>query len=83
MYTAGRGVAAVCYALSILLSAKTVNGSYLVKGKPVTDFSHSEEEAVQFTGIVPFLLENDIVAKGANYSKSDDWQSYIIADGHF
>ncbi|RLA24827.1 MAG: type 1 glutamine amidotransferase domain-containing protein [Gammaproteobacteria bacterium] len=82
MYTAGKVVAAVCHAPSVLLKAKAVNGSYLVKGKSVTGFSNSEEDAVQLTGIVPFLLENEIVAKGANYSKSDDWQSYIIADGH-
>ncbi len=82
MYAAGKAVAAVCHAPCVLLNSKAVNGSSLVKGKSVTGFSNSEEEAVQLTGIVPFLLENELIAKGANYSKSDDWQSYIIADAH-
>ncbi|SHE21965.1 type 1 glutamine amidotransferase domain-containing protein [methanotrophic endosymbiont of Bathymodiolus puteoserpentis (Logatchev)] len=82
MYASRKAVAAVCHAPSVLLKAKAVNGSSLVKGKSVTGFSNSEEEAVQLTDIVPFLLENELIAKGANYSKSDDWQPYIIADGH-
>jgi len=82
MYAARKVVASVCHAPCVLLKAKTVNGSSLIKGKSVTGFSNSEEEAVQLTGIVPFLLENELIEKGANYSKSDDWQSYIIEDGH-
>lgn len=68
MYASRKAVAAVCHAPSVLLKAKAVNGSSLVKGKSVTGFSNSEEEAVQLTDVVPFLLENELIAKGANYS---------------
>jgi putative intracellular protease/amidase len=31
---------------------------------------------------VPFLLEDELKAKGANYSKVTDWQPYAITDGY-
>jgi putative intracellular protease/amidase len=41
----------------------------LVKGKKVTGFSNTEEEAVGLTNVVPFLLEDALKANGASYSK--------------
>jgi putative intracellular protease/amidase len=52
-----------------------------VKGKSVTGFSNTEEDAVQLSGVVPFLLEDELQAKGASYSKADDWHPYAITDG--
>jgi len=54
----------------------------LVKGKSVTGFSNSEEDAAQLSEVVPFLLENELKTKGANYSKADDWHPYAITDGN-
>ncbi len=48
----------------------------------MTGFSNSEEETVQLTEIVPFLLENELQALGANYSKSSDWHPYVVTDGY-
>ena len=78
---ADKPVASVCHAPSVLLNVKLSNGEYLVKGKKVTAFSNTEEEAVQLTDIVPFLLEDALQSKGAIYSKVDDWHSYAITDG--
>ena len=78
---ADKPVASVCHAPSVLLNVKLSNGEYLVKGKKVTGFSNTEEEAVQLTDIVPFLLEDALQAKGATYSKVADWNSYAITDG--
>lgn len=78
---ADKPVASVCHAPSVLLNVKLSNGEYLVKGKKVTGFSNAEEEAVQLTDIVPFLLEDALQSKGAIYSKVDDWHSYAITDG--
>lgn len=75
MYASRKAVAAVCHAPSVLLKAKAVNGSSLVKGKSVTGFSNSEEEAVQLTDVVPFLLENELIAKGANYSNLNSYNT--------
>lgn len=82
MYASEKIVAAVCHASIVLRKAKAPDGNPLVKGKSVTGFSNSEEDAVQLTEIVPFLVEDDLKSKGANYSKTNDWQPYVITDGN-
>lgn len=74
-------VAAVCHAPAVLLNAKDEKGDPLVKGKKVTGFTNTEEAAVELTDIVPFLLEDELKNKGGNYSKKDDWASYVVIDG--
>jgi putative intracellular protease/amidase len=74
-------IAAVCHAPSVLLNVKDNSGTYLVKGKNVTGFTNSEEEAVGLTDVVPFLLENELKNKGGIYSKKEDWAAYIVKDG--
>ena len=78
---AGKPVAAVCHAPSVLLNVKLPNGDPLVKGKKVTSFTNTEEEAVALQNVVPFLLENALKEKGALYSQADDWSSYVVTDG--
>lgn len=82
MYASGKPVAAVCHAPAVLRNTKAPDGSYLVKGKSLTGFSNTEEDAVQLSGVVPFMLEDELKAKGANYSKADDWHPYAITDGN-
>jgi len=82
MYASGKPVAAVCHAPAALRHTRAPDGSSLVKGKSATGFSNTEEDAVQLSDIVPFLLEDELKAKGANYSKADDWHPYVIADGN-
>ena len=76
-------IAAVCHGPAALLNAKGDNGELLIKGKKVTGFTNTEEEAVKLTKVVPFLLEDALKAAGAGYSKKDDWQSYTVQDGQF
>jgi putative intracellular protease/amidase len=78
---AGKPVAAVCHAPAVLLKAKGPNGLPLVKGKKVTGFSNSEEAAVELTDIVPYLLEDQLVALGGEYQKVEDWNSLAVVDG--
>lgn len=80
-WSAKKPVAAVCHAPSVLLNVKDENGVPLVKGKSVTGFTNSEEAAVQLTDVVPFLLEDELKAKGGRYSKKEDWASYVVKDG--
>ncbi|NNC58406.1 MAG: type 1 glutamine amidotransferase domain-containing protein [Erythrobacter sp.] len=77
----GKPVAAVCHAPAVLRHVKGEDGEYLVKGKKVTGFSNSEEEAVGLTDVVPFLLEDMLAEKGGTYSKGEDWSSYVLEDG--
>jgi putative intracellular protease/amidase len=74
-------IAFVCHAPAALVNVKAINGDPLVKGKQVTGFSNTEEEAVQLTKVVPFLLEDELTKHGAHYSKGADWASYTKQDG--
>ncbi|MFC3607891.1 type 1 glutamine amidotransferase domain-containing protein [Stutzerimonas tarimensis] len=78
---AGKPVAAVCHAPAVLLNARGPDGEYLVKGKLVTGFANSEEAGVELTDVVPFLLEDELRARGGQYSKGDDWGPYVRVDG--
>ena len=73
-------VAFVCHSPAALKNVK-VDGEYLVKGKTVTGFSNTEEEAVQLTDVVPFLLEDVLKANGGNYERVADWESFVVEDG--
>ena len=81
MLAAGKPVAAVCHAPGVLRHAKTADGKPLVQGRQVTGFSNAEEAAVQLTDVVPFLVEDQLVALGGLYTKGPDWQPYVVSDG--
>ena len=78
---AGKSVATVCHAPAALLRAKDQNGDPLVKGKKVTGFSNSEEAAVELTDVVPYLVEDQLIAMGGVYQKVEDWNSLAVVDG--
>ena len=78
---AEKTVASVCHAPSAFLNIKDANGEFYVKGRSVTGFSNSEEEAVQLTNVVPFLLEDELIARGGNYHKNADWTPFAVQDG--
>jgi len=78
---AQKPIAAVCHASAAFLNLKDAEGEFLVKGKAVTGFSNTEEDAVQLTDIVPFLLEDELIKRGANYQKTDDWNVFTLEDG--
>jgi putative intracellular protease/amidase len=78
---AGKSIALVCHAPGVLRDVKALNGRPLVEGKKVTGFANTEEEGVGLTKVVPFLVEDMLIAKGGVYSKGTDWGSYVVADG--
>lgn len=80
-YKNNKPVALVCHAPGALIKVKAPNGEPLVKGKEVTGFSNTEEEAVQLTKIVPFLLEDEMKKLGGHYSKGPDWGVFVKKDG--
>jgi putative intracellular protease/amidase len=80
-YNHKKPIAFVCHAPAALVNVKIKNGESLVKGKELTGFSNTEEEAVKLTKVVPFLLEDELKKHGALYSKGSDWASYVKQDG--
>jgi putative intracellular protease/amidase len=77
---AGKPVALVCHAPGVLRHVKQPDGSPLVEGKQVTGFTNTEEAAVELTDIVPFLVEDELKAKGAIFRRIDDWAPYVVVD---
>ena len=78
---ADKPVGAVCHAPVALVNVRGKNGDYLVKGKRVTGFTNSEEEAVGLTNVVPFLLEDRLKERGGIYSQATNWAPYVQVDG--
>jgi putative intracellular protease/amidase len=78
----GKPMGLVCHAPGVLRHTKREDGEPLVKGKRVTGFSNSEEEAVQLTKVVPFLLEDMLKSNQGLYHKGADWESHVEVDGN-
>lgn len=78
---AGKAVATVCHASAALLNVKQASGDFAIKGKAVTGFTNSEEDAVQLTDVVPFLLEDELIKRGGDYQKAQDWSAFAVQDG--
>jgi len=80
-YTSGKPVSAVCHAPAVFRHTKGADGQPLVAGKKVTGFSNTEEDAVQLTDVVPFLVEDMLEENGGIFSKGADWAAYAVEDG--
>ena len=79
-YNAGKPIALVCHSPGVLHHV-TYKGEPLVKGKHVTGFTNGEEEEVQLTRVVPFLVEDELLRQGAIYEKKRNWEPFSIVDG--
>lgn len=81
IYENGGVVAAVCHGPAALLNIKLKDGTHLLEGRQVTGFSNSEEEAAKLTQVMPFLLESELIDRGASYSKAGLWEKHVVVDG--
>jgi dienelactone hydrolase/putative intracellular protease/amidase len=81
VYEAGGVVAAVCHGPAALTGVTLTDGSYLVAGKRVAAFTDAEEEAAGLTSVMPFLLADRLVSRGAIHVPGPDFQAQVITDG--
>jgi putative intracellular protease/amidase/predicted enzyme related to lactoylglutathione lyase len=79
-YNSGKPIALVCHSPGVLRHV-TYQGAPLVKGKHVTGFTNGEEEAMQLTKVVPFLVEDELMRLGAIFEKKANWEPFSITDG--
>src|SRR5262245_1846815 len=70
---AGKSVALVCHAPGVLRHVKTPTDKPLVDGRNVTGFTNGEEGAVGLTKVVPFLVEEEVMRRGAIFCKVKNW----------
>ena len=79
-YNSNKPVAAVCHSPGVLHRVM-YQGAPIVKGKRVTGFANSEEEAVGLTHVVPFLVEDELKRLGGLYEQAPTWEPLAIVDG--
>jgi putative intracellular protease/amidase len=79
-YNSGKPVAAVCHSPAVFHRVM-YKGAPIVKGKRVTGFANSEEEAVGLTHVVPFLVEDELKRLGGLYEQAPSWEPLAIVDG--
>ena len=93
LYEAGKIVAALCHGVAILRYARRADGTPLVRGKTVTGFANVEEDfadrAVWDLGalprdrhLMPWRIEDELKALGANYVQAGLWRGFAIRDGN-
>ena len=83
IYDKGGVVAAVCHGPAALVDVPLSDGSQLIAGKRVTGFSN-EEEAVfgkRWTREFPFLLEDAMRARGAQWQEAPLMMPRLVVDG--
>ena len=79
-YNSGKPIALVCHSPGVLRHVK-YNGAPLVKRKHLTGFTNGEEEDVQLTHVVPFLVEDELLRLGAIFEKTKNWEAFSVTDG--
>jgi putative intracellular protease/amidase len=81
IYESGGIVASVCHGALGLLNLRLSDGTMLISGKRVTAFSNEEEKLADLDNYVPFLTEDELVKRGAIYTKTDrPWTAHAVAD---
>jgi putative intracellular protease/amidase len=92
-YEAGKMACALCHGSAVLRYAKTADGAYLAKGKTVTGFANVEEDFADNVvwdmnalprgeHVMPWRIEDELRALGANYVQAGLWRGFAIRDGN-
>jgi putative intracellular protease/amidase len=92
-YEAGKVAAALCHGVSILRYATLSTGEPLVTGRTVTGFANVEEDFAdeatwsagaieRCTRLMPWRIEDELKALGANYIQAGLWKGFAIRDGN-
>jgi putative intracellular protease/amidase len=78
VYDQGGVVGAVCHGPAALVNVTLASGRHLVDGKDVAAFTNDEERAVELDGVVPFLLADELVRRGARHRPAAKWQANVV-----
>jgi putative intracellular protease/amidase len=79
-YNSGKPVVAVCHS-SAVFHRVMINGVPLMKGRRVTGFTNGEEDYMQLTKVVPFLVEDELMRVGAVFEKVANFLPLTVVDG--
>ncbi|KAF3400139.1 Glyoxalase 3 [Penicillium rolfsii] len=83
----GKAISAVCHAPTVFLRAITESGKSLLSGSTVTGFSNAEEDLVNMSSVMPYMLEDELnkVTNGSYVKADEPWGEKVVvsktADG--
>ena len=75
----GKPLAIVCHAPAAILATRR-NGVSPFAGYRVTAFTNDEEEAVGLRAKAKWLVEDDLVNLGVNFTRGEMWKPYTVVD---
>ena len=92
-FEAGKVTAALCHGCAVLAYARDSQGEFIAKGRTVTGFANVEEDfadnAVWSYGmlprdkhVMPWRIEDQLKAIGANYVQGGLWRGFAVRDGN-
>jgi len=82
-HTDGKIIAAVCHGPCGLVHARRADGEYLVRGVTLTSYTYAEEVAAKLDQSVPFILEERLRERGANFIPRENRANHVERDGQF
>lgn len=81
IYEQGGVLGAVCHGTVGLVPVKLTNGESILKGQTVTSFTNAEEDAVQLSSEMPFMLETKLKELGAKFVGAENWACNVQISG--
>ncbi|ETK38142.1 type 1 glutamine amidotransferase domain-containing protein [Microbispora sp. ATCC PTA-5024] len=75
----GKPLAVVCHAPAAMLATR-INGVSPFAGRRITAFTNEEENAVGLGPKARWLLEDELVDLGADFTKGEMWKPYTVVD---
>jgi len=82
-YEANKVVSAVCHGPAALVNVKLSNGTYLIKDTPVAGFTNAEEDQIQLSSVMPFMLETELNKNsGGHFVKVEPWAEKVAVSGN-
>ncbi|WP_329453866.1 type 1 glutamine amidotransferase domain-containing protein [Streptomyces sp. NBC_01497] len=76
----GTPLAVVCHGVAALLATRQADGTWPFAGYRLTGFSSAEEKLTGLADGLPWLLEDRLVALGAEYSAGEPWAPHVVID---
>jgi putative intracellular protease/amidase len=92
-FESGKLCTALCHGVAVLRYTRLPNGEPLVGGKTVTGFANVEEDYADQsvwdmgalspdTHVMPWRIEDELKALGANFIQAGLWRGFAIRDGN-
>ncbi|CDZ99784.1 Molecular chaperone Hsp31 and glyoxalase 3 [Jeotgalicoccus saudimassiliensis] len=79
----GRVISGVCHGPAAFADAKTKDGKYLVDGVKLTSFTNAEEDSMNLSEYMPFMLQTKLEENGAGFVKGEAGEENVVTSGNF